>query len=311
MILSALTKFKTVLARIKPNLSLQHSVDRKHSLIRFLEANHANPDYDRRIRALRGLYKDILAIDQQIQQEVDSLIVQLDSDIAASADKILFADWNIDLINHKQMVSPDIIDSSVMERIGSRIKGYCDWHYAALQIGCRSKFWTDLMVTADPLYLTNSYDGYLQTVVSGYPTEYQSRLRVYCCPVKDLMKHLPKGQFSFILCWNTLEYVNQTEIENLLSIVRHLLKPGGIFMFSYNNCDTETGAHLAEIVNMSYVNRTQLIDRCQQLGYEIVADESHELSHELYQNVSWLELKLPGTLTTTKAHQVIGKIKEK
>lgn len=311
MTLRELVKYKQSLLKIKSKLSLEHAIDYKNNYVRYLESNFSNPDYDRSIRSVKGLYKEMSAINQRLIDEVDSLITKLDVDIDLASKHLLFADWAIDQVNAGQGINPDNIDNNVLERIQTRIKGYCDWHYPALQIASRFKHWVDLMVTADPLYISNSYGEFIDQIVASYPDEYQRRLRAYTCPYNDLTKVLPNNQFSFVLCWDTLNYAPQNEIEKLLILVKQLLRPGGTFMFSYNNCETETGAHLAEINNMSYINKRKLLEVCEQLGYTVIADENCKNSDSLYQNISWLEIKLPGTLTTSKAHQVLGKIMDK
>lgn len=311
MILSELVRYKQALIKLKSKLSLAQPVDSKNKYMRYIEANFSNPNYDSSIRTIRSVYKEILTSNGKIALEVDSLIEKLDKDIELAASRLLFADWNIDSVNFGQCVSPDQIDTDILERISTRIKGYCDWHYPALQINCKFKHWTDLMVTADPLYIANNYKPYIDAIVDAYPQEYQNRLRSYICSSKEITTVLPNQQFSFILSWDTLNYTKQPDVEKLLSQVKLLLRPGGVFMFSYNNCDTSAGAHLAEINNMSYLNKTKLVHYCHLLGFELIADESHKNLDSLYQNISWLEIKLPGTLTTSKAHQVLGKIMEK
>lgn len=311
MTLSELTKYKNALTKVKTKLSLEHSIDYKSNYIKYLEVNFANPDYDRHLRVLRIIYEDISTANLKISTEIDSLLEKLDSDINDTASRLLFADWDINLLNLGQCVKPEDIDEHILERIKTRIKGYCDWHYPALQIGSRFKYWVDCMVTADPLYITNNYHEYLNSIVTEYHPSYQNRIRAYEYDILELLDVLPLNQFSFVLCWDTFNYSKQAQVEVLLTQVKQLLRPGGTFMFSYNNCDTVQGAHLADNLCMSYLNRSRLLEIIHQLGYEIVADESHKNSHNLYKNISWLELKLPGTLATSKAHQVLGEIMEK
>jgi SAM-dependent methyltransferase len=108
-----------------------------------------------------------------------------------------------------------------------------------------------------------------------------------------------------VFSWNHFNYKTLDSIKKVLRQVYNLLRPGGVFMFSYNNGDLPDGAAYAENYFMSYVPRSMLIPVCQQLGFEITYAQDYEPA------VSWLELKKPGELFTVKGHQALGIIKEK
>jgi hypothetical protein len=54
---------------------------------------------------------------------------------------------------------------------------------------------------------------------------------------------------------------------------------------------------------MTYVPRSMLVPMCESMGFTVVAAEDFPPA------VSWIEIKKPGTLNTSKAHQTLGKIK--
>jgi hypothetical protein len=83
------------------------------------------------------------------------------------------------------------------------------------------------------------------------------------------------------------------------------LRPGGVFLFSYNDGDTPNGMGMAENFGQSYLPKSLLIPTCQGVGLEVVAEYSPEA------NVHWLEVRKPGVLHTVKAHQVLGKIQRR
>jgi hypothetical protein len=87
----------------------------------------------------------------------------------------------------------------------------------------------------------------------------------------------------------------------VLKSVKTLLRPGGVFMFSYNDGDTPEGAGMAENFAQTYLPQGILVPTCLSLGFEILR------SFNELPNTSWLEIKQPGTLKTIKAHQVFGK----
>jgi predicted TPR repeat methyltransferase len=87
-----------------------------------------------------------------------------------------------------------------------------------------------------------------------------------------------------------------------LQQVMTLLRPGGVFMFSYNDGDTPGGAGMAENLARSYMPKSFLLPMCQSLGFEIQAEAEHGPA------ISWMEIRRPGELATIKAHQVMGEI---
>ena len=105
---------------------------------------------------------------------------------------------------------------------------------------------------------------------------------------------MPKNEFN---------YVSLDTITQVLKQLKELLRPGGIFLFSYNDGDTPAGAGMAENFAQTYMPRSLLTVLADSLGYEI------NKTSDYGNNIHWIELKKPGTLHTVKAHQVLGEIK--
>jgi SAM-dependent methyltransferase len=117
---------------------------------------------------------------------------------------------------------------------------------------------------------------------------------------------LPQGQMAFVFCWNFLNYRSLDTVKEYLKSVKEVLRPGGVFMFSYNNGDMYECAGYAEGHWMSYIPKSLLVPMCESLGYEVIhTQESRGDGTAL----SWIELKKHGELNTVKAHQVLGEIK--
>jgi SAM-dependent methyltransferase len=188
------------------------------------------------------------------------------------------------------------------EEILSRIQLHTNWKYPALEIGCRDGEWTKYMVAADPLYIVDYHREFTESAVSNFNEIYQRRVRVYLTEEHDLST-LPQGQMAFVFCWNLLNYASFDTVKEYLKSVKTILRPGGAFLFSYNDGDRPGCAGMAESFFMSYIPKSMLIPLCESLGYRVVQDCAREMT------VSWLEIQLPGELKTVKAHQVMGEIK--
>jgi hypothetical protein len=76
-----------------------------------------------------------------------------------------------------------------------------------------------------------------------------------------------------------------------------------VFVFTYNNCDYPIAVKNFEKALYSYTPGRLLTSMVDMLGYEILNKYDEKTT-----NVSWLELKKPGTLSTLRGGQCLGKI---
>jgi SAM-dependent methyltransferase len=245
------------------------------------------------------------------QDRFDLIIEKINQDIQQESQKFYTDNYSLELqveseaVDNIRKVRVMTLSDTLKETIISRIQLHTNWRYPALEIGCRDGEWTGYMVAADPLYITDQYRDFLESTLNQFTPEYQQRLREYL--VRDAnFGALPQAQFAFVFCWNFLNYRSLDTIKEYVKSVRDLLRPGGVFMFSYNNGDRHEQAGYAEGHWMSYMPKSMLIPMCESLGLEILHSEDTRNEGTA---VSWIEIKKPGKLSTVKAHQVLGEIK--
>ena len=234
-------------------------------------------------------------IDQQIQQESTKFFsdnYSLELQVEAEA---------VDNIRKVRVME---LSNNIRTEIQSRIQLHTTWKYPALEIGCRDGEWTRQLIAADPLYITDHYRDFIDTTKNLFPEEYQRRLRSYVINDTD-MSVLPSAQFGFVFCWNFLNYRSLDTVKEYLKAVKELLRPGGVFMFSYNNGDMHECAGYAEGFWMSYIPKSMLVPMCESLGFDVYYTRE---SRGEGTAISWIELKKHGELETVKAHQVLGEI---
>jgi len=207
---------------------------------------------------------------------------------------------DIDFVRANRKISlPEDMEQTVKQRILL----YTNWRYPALEIGCRDGEWTRHMVAADPLYVIEHHKEFIDSTLGQFPEAYQRRIRPYLVSPDDALTDiLPKNQFGFVLCWNFLNYENFVNTQIYLKSIFELLRPGGVFMFSYNDGDSAYGAAMAESMVATYIPTPTLIESAKTIGYEIVTHQKRN------NRLSWIEIEKPGALTTNKAHQVMGEI---
>lgn len=194
------------------------------------------------------------------------------------------------------------VREDVEDTVKQRILLHTSWRYPALEIGCRDGEWTQFLVAADPLYVMDQFPEFITGTVSKFPEAYQKRLRPYPLIKHDLSK-LPQRQMAFVFSWGYFNYVSIDTMHQYLKQIFAVLRPGGTFMFSYNDGDTPQGAGMAENFAQTYMPKSMLKPLCESMGFDIESEFDFE------PNISWLEIKRPGELATVKAHQVLGEIK--
>ena len=202
--------------------------------------------------------------------------------------------------NHRRIhVRPEVEDI-----VRQRIQLYTGWQYPTLEIGCRDGEWTQHLVAADPLYVVDKYPEFLDSTFSKFPDSYQRRLRRYDLNNYDFSE-LPQKQFGFVFSWGHFNYVSLDTITHTLKGIKELLRPGGVFLFSYNDGDTPVGAGMAENFAQTFIPKSILIPTCMGLGFEVLQ------TFDELPNISWIEIKKPGVLKSIKAHQVMGEVKRR
>ena len=205
----------------------------------------------------------------------------------------------------------EYLDDEIIGMVQNRIYLYSNHLYAGLILGCRFPEWLPPMVASDPLYLTN-YDNkdLIEQIISEYPEVYQRRVRIYQIADQDY-SILPQQQFSIILSWDYLLWIHTREFEKCLAEAFDLLRPGGIFIFGYNNCDLLPSAEKALNESRGWASGHRLTQLAEQIGYEVVVLTDHPVDDPIISYVSWAELKRPGELKTAKIGPAMGEIKSK
>jgi SAM-dependent methyltransferase len=263
---------------------------------------------DAKIAYIDGLilyYNNLLTQVQQPVTELQDQIAIIDKEIYDITRTLFSNNYELEerygTAEQVRTIRKIIINSEIEDLLKQRILLHTNWKYPALEIGCRDGEWTQLMVAADPLYVVDRHQEFLDSTAKNFNTKYQERLRRYLLKEDNNLSMLPQEQFAFVFSFGYFNYVSVDTITYILPQIRSLLRPGGTFLFSYNDGDTPAGAGLAENFARSYMPKSLLIPICQSFGFNITAEYD-------YDRLNLLEIQRPGTLQTVKAHQVLGKI---
>jgi SAM-dependent methyltransferase len=191
-----------------------------------------------------------------------------------------------------------------------RIRIYADSQYAGLQLAPGNGDITNLLVCCNPLYLIDDSDDMFRHIRNWREPAYQRRLRYYTVDEKeqDILKEMPRNQLGLIVALNWFNFRPMKIIKKYLQSMMQVLRPGGVIIFTYNNCDYPKAIDKVDEMYYCYSTSKVVKDTCIQLGYEIINsfDKGYD---ELDMGISWLEIKKPGTRNTIRRSETMGHIK--
>ena len=245
---------------------------------------------------------------QELLKQIDQEVVEITKDYMARGYMIneFYGSDYTDVTTERNNRLMPISDETRSEVI-VRLRGYTDWHYPVLEIGPGDGMWTEHLVAGDPLYILDRHQEFIDNTLNKFNGVYRNRIRPYLTGPhgrvhEEDMSMLPENQFGFIFSWNVFNYMPLKETITMLQGSYRCLRPGGTMMFSYNNCDVAQCAEYVEQGFRSWMPGGLLEKTCEELGFEIIVNRSIE------ETVHWIEIRKPGDLSTTKHHQVLGKI---
>ena len=88
-----------------------------------------------------------------------------------------------------------------------------------------------------------------------------------------------------------------------------VLRPGGVIIFTYNNCDYPKAIDKVDEMYYCYTTGTQMKKICSSIGFEILRLTAIGYD-ELDNGISWLEIKKPGKLGSIRAAQGLASIEK-
>lgn len=246
------------------------------------------------MQTLTARYNDLLRNINQKTNELlrkeELLILRNDYETFESSEH------NLDLVRERAYR-----DTEIIERIAADVGFYSDWHYAGVELNPSNGVLTQSMLACDPLYIYTGNIADTDSIRNKFNNFFSTRRLMFY----NNLKNLPQNQFGLATSINCYEFWPMDPIKDEISRVYNLLRPGGYFIFTYNNCEQLPSLDLCAGPKgyRSYNTKELMTNMVRMFGFQIVSEQSHRDTH------SWMIVKKPGDLTSQKLCSPLVEIK--
>jgi SAM-dependent methyltransferase len=187
----------------------------------------------------------------------------------------------------------------------SRIVRYNSWKYPAMIIRPGRETFINELLAVDPLYLVDENYDLLVPAMNQFNDQYQRRLRSYTINERQdrpILQKLPDDQFGLVFAYNFFNFRPFEIIRQYFIEIYQKLRPGGMLVITFNDCDRDKGVMLVEQHFCCYTPGYLVRELAQSLGFEVVFSWNDQGP------TTWLELKKPGEFETLRGGQALAKI---
>ena len=195
------------------------------------------------------------------------------------------------------------LDIETEKLLLNRLHSYTSWQYPGMVMRPAHSPGLESLVAFDPLYLVDTHEELLSSIRTMFTPEYQRRLQYYVIKEytsENIFWNLPQTQFGFVYAFHYFEYKPLEIIRQYLDEIFLLLRPGGTFLFSFNDCDQWRSVGSVEHYSSCYTPGRLIRQHIHSLNYKIVYD------HRDRSGTSWLELRKPGEIDSIRGGQALA-----
>jgi len=184
-----------------------------------------------------------------------------------------------------------------------KIKLYTTWQHPGLILRPTHLTCFGDTVALDPMYVADTHEDLLTTFLQGFNQLYRGRIRNYVIDEHSdgaIFDQLPKAQYALVVAQNYLNFKPLEVFYQYLEEIFDLLKPGGAFLFTYNNCDYVGAVRLVENHSACYTPGRLLKQHIEKLGYDILSEYNDQ------NGLGFLELIKPGEKPSIRGGQTVA-----
>ena len=243
----------------------------------------------------------------ELKQQVSALIEQLEKPAFQESYRLYEEEMCGETVEYILDRRPNITDQTI-NMFKARISNYSNWQHPGIIIRPGREPWINDLVSFDPLYVIDEDYDLLKPCLENFPEVYQRRVRCYVTNERKdnpILHKIPDSQFAMCLVYNFFNFRPLEVIKQYLAEIYQKLKPGGMLIMTFNDCDRWQAVDLVERSFACYTPGTLIRQLSESIGYEQV------FSWNDGGPSTWLELKKPGVLTSLKGGQTLAKIQSK
>ena len=252
--------------------------------------------------SMRNFQKSI----KELRQKIMHQIMEIEKTYFLESTELHTKAMRRDSVQHIIKRSMSLTDqaAAIFEQ---RLKIYVSWQHPGLVF--RPIHMTSLpeLVALDPMYLVDTHEALLIPSTQQFNDNYQRRVRNYLLDDysdEPFLSDLPREQFGLVAAQNFLNFKPIEVVTRIVHEVYDLLRPGGGFVFTYNNCDYAGPVKLVENHFTCYTPGRLIKEQAIKSGY-IINYEFNEIN-----GASILELRKPGSKVSLRGGQTLAVIKD-
>jgi SAM-dependent methyltransferase len=269
----------------------------------YIQLGSYSKNLDEKFSIVTDSFNQFDSVLTELKQELDVLIAEQQGSYFAESSRLFEQEMCWDTCEYILNRRLHIDDESNIVML-SRLRSYTDWRVPGMIMRPGTESFIEHLVPLDPLYIVDTHEDLITPSMDKFGEAYRARLRPYVItedtgPVLD---QLPVGQFGLVFAYNFFNYRPIELIEKYLKEVFHRLRPGGVFIMTYNDCDQAHGVALAEASFMCYTPGSRIQTLAEQAGFEII------FRHTGLGDLTWVELQRPGDITSLRGGQPLAKI---
>ena len=309
MKLSDLVSYKNSLDQLSTSQT-KRTVDLDLSNIKHLIDNQ-NIQIEDFAEQIDSQYQNILQEIEKFDQHLTNLKQSIDREIEVAAKPWFQESYRL----YEEEMCYETVEYILNRRLSatteaeiimrSRLHNYSSWQHPGMIIRPGLESFISDLVSFDPLYVIDQSHDLLKPAIEQFPLEYQRRLRPYTIAESiehNMLDKIPNSQFGICFVYNYFNYRPLEFIKKMLDEIYHKLKPGGILIMTFNDCDRYNAVKLVEQHFCCYTPGSLIKALAYRLGYEKIF-EWHEDGSS-----TWIEFKKPGKLETIRGGQTLARI---
>jgi hypothetical protein len=190
----------------------------------------------------------------------------------------------------------------------NRIKRHSSWKNTTMILRPGLEPWLPHMVSNEPMYLVDEHLDLLIPSMQKFNQQYQRRLRVWTITEdqpQPILNQLPDEQFGLVLAYNYFNYISLETVQQYLTELYQKLRPGGILLMTYNDCDRWRGVSAFESNAAAYTPGRHVQKFAHELGFE------SEYTWHNHGPWTWQEFRKPGQFESLRGGPAMAKIMPK